>query len=697
MGQSADSPQVEGTFRSELSLHGLAVRGAYRVERQSSDGSREVVAQRVPATPAQVEPSEAVIEPEALPEVVANALGLDEPAVFEAPPVLVYRLVLGVPVLTWEATLALRLSPEPSRETVWVSAMTGRLVDRVENVRSFSRARVFAQNPAVTPQPIEVELTGLDVEGAGAVLEGTRIRSFNCVDAPPEEVAPWHEEGDCFVAHRVFSDEAGDFYVSLPEVVREADNVRADDPYSELSMYYHAEVFLEAMRAWGIEAFRCEPATMVSNFRGLEPSSSAPGLGYTPLDNAFFTDQCDPERGATMLFGQGGAVDFGFDGDVVYHELGHGLVAMLTPDGLRGRQFAADGVRNDAGGINEAIADYFAMAVTGDPDLAEYVGRFWPESDSPFVRSAENLRVCPRDVSGQVHNDGEPVMAALWSARERIGPSLDEVVIETLMELPPDASYEDFTQSLMSVADRWIEQGRWEPDDRDWLRRASSSRGLDDCPRVATEPGDVRTGVTLHVRRRGPATQPFFPGPLQLRYRVPPGATVVEIRVRTRSRGEGPTGVRFLVKRSAQPITFEYDVVAVDEPGDPTGMTGRIREVTFVDGDWDREYEGEPVVGDESVVRVAVRPGETLHVAVANVADEDVVLSSLRVYAPGVDVAQDADEVVGTGTGTGVTVEEVRPGAAVAGGCGCRSSHDGGGGLMSVLFSALLGSIRRRR
>src|SRR5690606_26244546 len=112
---------------------------------------------------------------------------------------------------------------------------SGLVLDEWEHVRS-SRARVFQPNPASTPKAVEVELGGIDVTEAGHPLVGDRIRSFNCTLEPPgeDEIQPWWAEGKCYAVHRARSDENGDFFVPLPEVILPADNADDDDLYAEL-------------------------------------------------------------------------------------------------------------------------------------------------------------------------------------------------------------------------------------------------------------------------------------------------------------------------------------------------------------------------------------------------------------------------------------------------------------------------------
>ncbi|HLT35430.1 MAG TPA: hypothetical protein VK034_04070, partial [Enhygromyxa sp.] len=418
-----------------FTLHGLPVRGAFATVLSDGTGEREIAGQRPLAAP-QLRPEEARVAAAEAEAIAAAHAGVAGP---EAPGTLVYKLILGEPVLAYEVDLPLQWDPEPSKKTIWVSAHSGIVLDEWEHVRS-SRARVFQTNPASTPKAVEVELGGIDVTEAGHPLVGDRIRSFNCTLEPPgeDEIQPWWAEGKCYAVHRALSDENGDFFVPLPEVILPADNADDDDLYAELSMYYHAERFIDEMKRFGVDAFKCELSTMLANYRTSALSTAYPDLDYTPLNNAYWTNTCEPDKGPTMIFGQGVAVDFGYDGDVVYHELGHGMVSLLTPEGLGGRTLRADGVLSDAGGLNEAIADYLSVILSNEPLLGDYVARFWP-GYGQAIRNAENTKRCPDNTVGQVHNDGEPFMGAMWAARKRIGrDKVDPIVFELLPRLPID-------------------------------------------------------------------------------------------------------------------------------------------------------------------------------------------------------------------------------------------------------------------
>lgn len=665
------------------------VRGAFEVVHHGRDGTLRTIAARRIEADAELAPGEARIDGDTAWRRLVAAAPAALPAAPERPPELVYRLVGGVPILAWEIQLPLVIRPEPTRRTLWLSAESGALVDEIENVFT-SRAQVFADNPSKTPDPIDVALHEIDATGPGVPLVGTKLSSVNCAAIAPVEVAPWHDDGDCFAVARTYSDVAGDFYVPLPDILDPQQSIDPDDLYAELSMYAHGERFLELMAERGLTSYRCEQSLMLANFRGLEPSGDS---AYDPLDNAFFSDQCDPAKGATMVFGQGSAVDFAYDGDVIYHELGHGVVAMLAPEGLTQAARRGDGLLVDAAAINEAIADYVSVMVTGDPELAEYVGRFWPGQGTPYIRTAENRYVCPDDLSGESHNDGEPLMAALWAARVGIGPALDDVVLQALTRLAPDATLEDMAAALMDVAAEMRAADELDDRDLELLARELDARSLFDCPRVVTDPAQVAAGRTIFLRKVNAAVTPFWPGPMQLRHRVPEGAADAVIEANLSPRGDAEASATVLVKRGASPIAFRYEVVRRDDAGDPSGAATKAREVTLVSGDWDLAIAAERVGGSTHRVRIGgLRAGEVIHVALAGTSTVDVIASSLRILGP---VGGDDDGDGGSAGDDGdVSVREEVHGGDAQASCACDGRGSGSRGALALVLVVL---ARRRR
>jgi hypothetical protein len=731
-GVSADEVEVGGARRlpltapllsgavehRTLTLRGLPLRGAFETVAVDASGDARVVASQRPSHPPQLDPGQAEVAVDELPDIVARYLGERAGhAEVEQPPEMVYLVILGRPVLAWEVHLSLLSLPEPSRPTLWISAATGRVLEEVENVFS-SRARVFAENPAVTPVPITVDLGGIQATGAGAPLSGKRVVAYNCVtewpedpDADPANAGWWDvDSGRCYPRQLTFSDGNGDYMVPLPDVKYVEEHIQAEDLYAEVSMYYHAERFLDLMEEKGVDGFPCERPTMLANFHNVEPAFSYPELPYGPYNNAWYTGACDP-KGPTMQFGQGSSVDFSYDGDVVYHELGHGIVRLLAPESLGRSRRRPDGLVRDAFGINETVADYLSLMGTGDPLLADYIGRYWPTYSRPYIRNAENEKRCPQNMRGESHSDGEPLTAALWATRKRVGEVVDRILLMTVTRLPRDADLELASATLLDVADELRAEGELSDFGYDVLYRSLDARGLLDCPRVITDPEDVAAERTLYVLKKSEEVEPYWPGPMQIRHTIPNGSDNLIVSFRESPTGTStgnpnllPVDSRVLIKRDDEPIEFTYDLVAIDQNGETSEDPAEIVDVTLVRGDWDEELD--PTELGEKQRYLIVRgllSGEVVHLAFVNMGATDAVLSRLFVTSvPSEDLDEGSPEggepeEEGTDTASGSDDTESHgnaTGKPVTSPCTCRTGGDPAQ-LLGLL--ALLPWLRRRR
>lgn len=706
------SPRQGQLVHNEIRLHGLPVRGATETVHVPPEGAPEVLHQTLPVAMPQLLPEQARLTADRAAQIahtyaVAARGGAAVPLPKEQPKE-VYLLILGHPVLVYEVEIPLSMGgAEPSRKTVWVSAASGRVLDEWEHVRA-SKAKIFPTNPAHTPVPIEVELTGVAAQGPGEFLTGARVRSLNCQLDEPDEILEWWDEGDCYPIQRAVSDDNGDFFMPLPDVRYPSESIDGDDLYAELSMYYHAERFLDHMFTFGVEEFKCEQSTMLANMRYSKIAVSYPDLDYGPLNNAYYTNECDYEDGPTMIFGQGSEVDFGLDGDVVYHELGHGMVALLTPQGLGSRRMRPDALLADSGGINEAMADYFSVMLTDSPELGDYVARYWDSYGKSEIRHAENTKRCPDDTIGQVHNDGEPFMAAMWAARKRIGSDkLDPIVFELLTRLPRDADLETASHAVMAIGEERRQAGMWNDADLEQLHRAFDARGLYDCQRVITDPILAGEGRTMYLRQKTAGVTPFYPGPMQMRHEVPLGSDnlIVEFDLVPRGNSTGnpstnPVGAFVLLKYKDEPISFEYALTAYDEDGDPSLPTD-IDEIIHVTGDWDEQRIAAQTVDESNQLIVrGLAPGQVVHLTLINTQTSEGVATSVRVYSVDSDqldqgsTPQPGDPPDSEGYGDSDQAYESGEATAM---CVCRSTDSRGSFGAWALAGLVLAGLRRRR
>jgi len=697
--------------RRSLSLHGIPIRGAYETVWQAgADQPERVIAARYPDAAPQLRPDQLRVDLDLAREQFVAELRPDQRARWaELGAIageLVYLMVLDRPILAWEFTTPVSMSPSPSRSRIWISAATGRVLEIEELLDFANEAEVYRFNPKHTPEPSLVTLTNIDPEPLpwaegqvldGQFLTGTRARVFNCIDAEDGSFAPWHAEGECFPTQRVSADPTGDFFVPLPDVKLPEDNLASTDLYAELAMYYHAETFFAFMAELGVEGFPCELSNMVANFHWLAPAPLYPQLSFGPYNNAYYSGECDINLGPTMLFGQGSAVDFAYDGDVVYHELGHGIVAHLTPDGLRSYRLRDDGVLRDARGINEAIADYHTLMITDRPELAEYVGSYWPELPKAWIRNADNDLRCPQDMAGQEHNDGEPFSAALWAARVRIGGAkLDPVVLASLPLLATDATLEEAGAALLTIAAAERDAGAWTADDYQTLERTLAARNLLDCPRVVDDPASLSEPRFLYLRANSRWVSPFWPGPVQYRQVVPKGSDNVLISFEVTGSGNSAgqpvaddVDPRVLVKRSGlsedAPIVFEYELAAVGHADDETDKIEEVREVY---GDWDEIYVPTVLVGNRRQVLIrGLVPGEAVHLSFTNLTRNVAVIRELQF------ASVPTEELDGGSPVDGAEDPAVEDDGS---GCACASASPGGSGAGPALGLLLLAAIGRR-
>lgn len=586
-----------------FTLHGLPLRGAFESVVRAADGASRVVASRTAiTTPGHLPHAARLSAADAL--AVARAeLGVEP----RREPTLVYRLVEGRPLLAWELELPLVLTPVPSLRTVWLSAISGRVLHE-RDAAWHSRARVFRSDPSSTPEPVDVELTTLHVTEPGQPLDSAGLQVRGCGDEPEGALPPWWSEGACYPRALALSNTDGDWFVPLPDIGLIADNRAFDDAYAEVAAYHHVERFLRVMRERGLATARCERFTVLVNRHGLDEEQQPTAVG-----GATYVDTCNADVSPTLLVGQGNEVDYAYDADVLYHEMGHSVVQQLAPEGLSERRLAPWGIVSEAGAINEGLADYFAMTVSGDPRVGEYVGRFDVASGTPWLRTGESTATCPADLVGDWHGDGRVVSGALWAMRARLGEVVDELVLRTLPALPPDAVLDDFGAAALDVSQQLHAEGALDDFGVALVERVLAARGLLDCLHVIDDPALATNGKRMELAAADEALLPFAPGPFQLRVRVPDDATEVTLFVTLGAAGDAEAAASFLVKRGDEPIELTYEPTMVPSPDG----TGELEAIEVI-GDHELELEAEALNDADFIARLRVEPGEVLHVALAN-------------------------------------------------------------------------------
>ncbi len=321
-----------------------------------------------------------------------------------------------------------------------VDAQTGHVLDARDLVQ-FAKAEVFRFNPTSTPQLEQLELA----LAPGKTLSNPFLASYNCIDRKtvrefdvPGGKAKIHV---CDIDQLATADEETGDFLAYPPSDLPGEAASRSDAFSELSMYYHAakayDFFRQLQGDSEAQVTDDKPLRVVANLQtpagilsGNIDSASNPNTALDLFSNAFFSpagggagsafEQLYGVKGGGLWFGQGPRRDYAYDGDVVYHEFTHAVVDHSLK--LVGWHVDARGAIDSPGAMNEALADYFSSAMTGDPNVGEYASQDLSQS-STVIRTLANDDACPQSLIGEVHYDSTLFSGALWTARTSLQES----------------------------------------------------------------------------------------------------------------------------------------------------------------------------------------------------------------------------------------------------------------------------------
>ncbi|MGQ9698946.1 MAG: Ig-like domain-containing protein, partial [Armatimonadota bacterium] len=172
------------------------------------------------------------------------------------------------------------------------------------------------------------------------------------------------------------------------------------------------------------------------------------------LNNAYFYP-----TGNYLVFGKmDNGKDYAVDGDIVGHEYTHSVVETLCKIGNNPSW-------SEARAMNEALADYFACTVAGDPVEGDYASggprdltnRFRYPEEVPLaipMRDGSSVYTFPEE-----HDTGRIWGGALWDLRRSLGaPTADRLIFSSLPLLPDAATFADGRAALIS-ASRQLDAG----------------------------------------------------------------------------------------------------------------------------------------------------------------------------------------------------------------------------------------------
>ena len=342
---------------------------------------------------------------------------------------------------------------------VLVDAFTAKVV-LVDRAWFNAQGRVYGIDPARTPEPIDVELANLT---SATALVGRAGHVWNCVTATAQQGMPDPENME--VEEVPTSDATGNW---LYDPVLTLDY---QDYASAVNLYYHVDRMDAHFRFLGYVP--PVDVMIVANVH------SETGGTKTPLDNAYYTPMQNGNDG--LFVGQGTNVDLGYGGDVVMHEMTHSVVAHSAID-LGVQQADQYGINRMPLGLHEGLADYFPASLNDSP----VIGAYSLEQIQPGAARdlSDNDKVCPTDMVGEEHMDGELIGALNWQVRVNLGAAMaDEAIFTTLTRLTAASTFKDFAETLVATIEDMVADGDVTADQLAAVQTVIEQKGLDICGR----------------------------------------------------------------------------------------------------------------------------------------------------------------------------------------------------------------------
>ncbi len=364
--------------------------------------------------------------------------------------------------LAWRVMLSTCSSP--GAWLVDVDAGSGKILATADILRS-AQGQVYEHNPE-NSDLILVDLTHLT--GDESVMSGEYVNVRSRI---------W--EGDTpTLLHLAEADLDGDF-------IFEPDAEADDDPFVEVNVYHH----LTAMAAHFAETHG-HSFPMVSqvqtNYK-LAEDVILNNAYYNPMDRSF-------------IFGQG-AVDWGYESDLVCHEFGH-LINHDQADLLYNSLINYDEYvwHLAPAMIDEGMADYWSCSQNGDPFLGEYIDAVLGMA----ARDLENDLTCPGDVVGDGHPDGRIVGGAGWDIRELVGRgSADAILYAAMALIPSSPTLPEYAAAIMETAGDLVDDEDITEDDAAAIDGILETRGFYLCERwLDIEDGSALTIPVYHIPGR---------------------------------------------------------------------------------------------------------------------------------------------------------------------------------------------------
>lgn len=496
---------------------------------------------------------------------------------------------------------------------VAIDATDGTVLWAQDRARASNAAKVYPSSPKAQGVGVAAtaDVTLADLPDAG-YLRGTRIRALNCCptancspDAGPARATGQTQTFQgvvnfdvaiCDQRPRASNDPAvhasGDFVyppIDPPNTANPSINNPADyDEFAEVHAYFHVSKAYDAVRALSMGPLSMAPFTMRNtgpggdlpavwvnvsdaDFNNAMPNAQGVYVSNTlsRTENAMFLARENMEfllmppqvlASDALVIYQGATADFAYDGPVLWHEFGHGVIHS-TADWQVGVTLDARSANNESSALDEGMADLIAVMTGHDPIVGAYVGpRIDPNMSA--IRVVENTEQCPDVLWGESHQDSLHFTGAVWEARKQFlgtddGATFDAALYAAIVSFPPDVNFEKAAGIITASV---VQAFPAVTDARTKMETAFNGRGVTNCSKVLDLTGRLTTprtffgipGTTFAEVADGAAV----PGPYQFKIHAPRGVKSVTISGMMQSFGGNTVSRLDLLAAADRPITF---------------------------------------------------------------------------------------------------------------------------------------------
>ncbi len=201
--------------------------------------------------------------------------------------------------------------------------------------------------------------------------------------------------------------------------------------FQQLNSFFHANSLRNLMNSLGVNFSNASKIQLdahcdVDRNAYFSPSTNKVCLGYVDL-------------GASKKVW---AAD---DADVVIHEVGHSVNHHLSSTDIMNST-------QEAGAIDESVADYWALTIMNDAQLSEW---FLGAIGSSYVRDATQNITYPLGLVNGIHDDSRILTQVLWDLRasSNLGKNITDALVKRAVQLlPANSRLGDFYEAFYDAS-----------------------------------------------------------------------------------------------------------------------------------------------------------------------------------------------------------------------------------------------------